>query len=191
METLETIRQRRSVRKYTHQPITDEDLDAILQAGLSAPSGLNLQPWYFVAVRSEEKRRELISIMEQVDDRITPELEERFPTHPEIVSSTKHFIRTLGGAPVVLLAFLLRDDYADPRTAMLSVAAAVENILLAARDRGIASCWLAAPEQTGYGPVLRDRFAPGKGELVATVTLGYTESWPQMVARRADRAAII
>ena len=191
METLTAIRQRRSVRRYTEEPISEEELKLILEAGLAAPSGLNLQPWYFVAVRSEEKRRELAAIMEQVEERIRPELEDRFPTHPEIISETRQFIRTLGNAPAILLAFLMRDDYAEKRTALLSVAAAVENAILAARDLGIASCWLAAPEQTGFGPEIRDRFAPGKGELVATVTLGHAVSWPRMVARRDGRCAIL
>lgn len=191
METLDTIRLRRSVRQYTQESISDEDLQTILLAGLSAPSGLNLQPWYFVVIKSAEKRHKLFTIMEAVSDRIAPELESRFPGHPDVISKTKNFIRTLGDAPVILLAFLMRDDYADPKTALISVSAAVENILLAARDLGIASCWLTAADQTGYGSVIRDYFAPGKGELVATVTLGHTDAWPNMVPRRENRFVIL
>jgi nitroreductase len=191
METTDVILLRRSVRSYTQQPIPDEYLQAILQAGMSAPSGLNLQPWYFVALKSEQVRQEFCDIMAGVSTRIAPELESRFSAHPEVAAATQHFIRTLGDAPVILLAFLMRDDYADKKTALLSVAAAVENVLLSARDRNIASCWLTAADQTGYGPQIRDRFAPGKGDLVATVTLGYTEVWPKMIARREGRAVII
>ncbi len=97
--------------------------------------------------------------MSGVSDRITPELEARFSSHPELISKTKNFIRTLGNAPVILLAFLLRDDYADPKTALISVSAAVENVILAARDLGIASCWLTAADQTGFGPLIQKQFA--------------------------------
>ena len=191
METMNAILERRSVRKYTDEPISDAELDAILTAALSAPSGLNLQPWYFVAVKSDEERQVLSQIMESVSVEISKELEERFASHPEIVAETRHFIRTLGNAPVTLLAFLMRDDYADEQTALVSVAAAVENALIAARDLGIGSCWLTAPNQTGFGDQIRDHFAPGKGALVATVSLGHTESWPKAVARRKDRFAIV
>lgn len=191
METLDVIGLRRSVRQYTTRPISDADIQTILQAGLSAPSGLNLQPWYFVAVKSSERRQELFDIMSGVSDRITPELEARFSSHPELISKTKNFIRTLGNAPVILLAFLLRDDYADPKTALISVSAAVENVILAARDLGIASCWLTAADQTGFGPLIQKQFAPGKGELVATVTLGYTDIWPEKVPRRENRFVIL
>lgn len=191
METMNAILERRSVRKYTDEPISDADLDAILTAALSAPSGLNLQPWYFVAVKSDEEREVLSNIMESVSVKISKELEDRFASHPEIVAETRHFIRTLGNAPVTLLAFLMRDDYADKETAMVSVAAAVENALIAARDLGIGSCWLTAPNQTGFGDQIRDHFAPGKGALVATVSLGHTENWPKAVARRKDRFAIV
>jgi nitroreductase len=60
METLDVIGLRRSVRQYTTRPISDADIQTILQAGLSAPSGLNLQPWYFVAVKSSERRQECL-----------------------------------------------------------------------------------------------------------------------------------
>lgn len=191
METMEAIQLRRSIRKYTAEPILDTELQTILHAGLCAPSGLNLQPWYFVVLKSETQRQALFSIMEQVCHKITPELETRFPTRPELVAETKQFIRTLGNAPVILLAFLMRDDYADPQTALISVAAAIENAVIAARALGIGSCWLTAAEQTGYGPSIRDHFAPGKGELVAMVTFGRTDIWPKMVARRDQRAVIL
>lgn len=73
------------------------------------------------------------------------------------------------------------------------MSAAVENALLAARDLGIGSCWLAAAEQTGYSGAIRDRFAPGKGDMVAMVSLGWPESenWPRPVARKEGRFAVI
>ena len=50
VETWDTIRARRNVRMYTDQPITDEDLDRILEAGRRAPSASNRQRWEFIAV---------------------------------------------------------------------------------------------------------------------------------------------
>lgn len=191
METMDTILQRRSVRSYLNRPVPEEVLDAILAAGISAPSGLNLQPWYIVALKSSGAKQELLHIMAEVADGIEQELAERFPKNPELISQTTRFIRTLGNAPVILLVFLMRDDYDDKKTALLSAAAAVENMLLAAQDKGVASCWLTAPDQTGHGSALRDKFAPGKGELVAVVSLGYSDQAPRPVIRRDGRVAIL
>lgn len=193
MDILEAIAQRRSVRKYADRPISEADLDTILRSALAAPSGLNLQPWYFVAVKSPEKRRELLQVMDEVSTKIAGELEQRFAKHPEVAAETRQFIRTLGNAPVILLAFMLKDDYQDKKTVLQSVSAAVENALLAARSLGIGSCWLTAAEQTGYNDAIRDRFAPGKGDMVAMVSLGWPESenWPRAVARKDGRFVVI
>lgn len=55
----EAIRERRATPHFDSTPIPDEDLKKILQAGLEAPSGNNLQPWRFVAVRDLEQRKRL------------------------------------------------------------------------------------------------------------------------------------
>lgn len=191
MNTLEVIQKRRSVRRYNSTPLTDEVIQEIINAGLWAPSGLNLQPWYFVAVKSEEKKEELLKIMESVSKDISKELESRFPDHPELVADTRRFIKSLGNAPVVVLAFLYRNDYEDEKTAMLSVGAAVENMLIAARSKDVASCWLTAAEQAGYGKAIRDRFAKGRGDLIAIVTLGYTDHWPKDIPRKVARSVIV
>jgi len=52
---LEAIFQRRSIRKYTDQPVEMEKLDLLLQAGMSAPSAMNCKPWEFVVVTDPEK----------------------------------------------------------------------------------------------------------------------------------------
>ena len=50
MEALEAIKKRRSVRKYTGEPIPREDLEQIVDAGRLAASGSNIQPWDFIVV---------------------------------------------------------------------------------------------------------------------------------------------
>jgi nitroreductase len=53
--TLETIFRRRSIRKYTDQPVEPEKLDLLLQAAMAAPSAMNCKPWEFVVVSDQEK----------------------------------------------------------------------------------------------------------------------------------------
>ena len=64
--TLAAIRNRRSIRNFTPEPITDDQITAVLEAGRWAPSARNSQPWDFVVVRDQKIRSGLGSILKQV-----------------------------------------------------------------------------------------------------------------------------
>ena len=134
-----------------------------MAAGATAPSAVNMQHWYFVAVQDPAALEEVKAIMGGVVEKFQPVLEERFSRHPEQIGITNRFLSTLGGAPVCLLVFMLKPDYPDRDGAMQSVSAAIENVLLAAWAKGIGSCWLSAPQRMGFGPAFQRRFAPDKG----------------------------
>lgn len=191
MELRQALLERRSVRRYRSDPISTRDLEEILEAALAAPSGTNLQNWYYVVIQSPDVLDELKQIMVQVAEGVRPELEARFARHPEQVGRTNQFLTTLGGAPVCVLAFLLRPDYPQRIVAFQSVAASLENLALAAWGKGIGSCWMTAPLVAGCGPALQGRFAPDKGEFVAAMTLGYPDSVPKMPPRRDGRYTIL
>ena len=192
MNTMDAIFARRSVRLYKSEPIPDEALSDILEAGLYAPSAVDLQPWYFVAVKSEDAMRRLLQIMADVSEKMRPVLEARFANNPEVVQDTTRFLLQLGGAPVCVLAFQYRSDYKKTMESIVeSVSAAIENMLIAATEKGLGSCWLTAPLETGMAEELRAAFAPDKGRLLALVTLGYAERTPKAPARKAGRWAVI
>jgi nitroreductase len=56
---LDMIKKRRSIRKYTDQAVTDEQIRHLLEAAMSAPSGSNIQSWEFVVVRDPDLKRQL------------------------------------------------------------------------------------------------------------------------------------
>ena len=58
---IESIRHRRSIRKFTSDPIDPEKLETVLEAARLAPSGNNKQPWTFIVVQSEQQR---LAVME-------------------------------------------------------------------------------------------------------------------------------
>lgn len=192
METREALAGRRSVRLYRKDlPVSQEDLTAILDSACMAPSAINLQHWYFVVLRSEEAMSDFKAIMRRVSDKFHPILKDRFAKNPETIRDTETFLSSLGGAPVCILAFFLKNDYPDRDGAMQSVSAAIENLLLAAWDKGLGSCWMSAPQRMGLGEELRARFAPDKGEFVAAITLGYPDQSPRCPARREGRYIIL
>ena len=191
MDTREVLLTRRSIRRYKSDPIPESDLREILEAGLYAPSAINLQHWYFVAIQDPATMEEVRQIMGGVVEKFTPVLKQRFARNPEQIGITNKFLATLGGAPVCVLVFMLKPDYPDRDGAMQSVSAAIENMLLAAWDKGIGSCWLSAPQRMGFGPVFQERFAPGKGEFVAAITLGYPDQEGKLPPRRDGRYTIV
>ena len=98
MEFKDVVFGRRSIRRYTQEPVSDEDLQYILDAGLYAPSGVDLQPWYFVVIRSKEQMEKLASFTGRMSDQLTDVLRGRFQKHPEVAEESLRFIRQLGGA---------------------------------------------------------------------------------------------
>ena len=125
MEFLEAVAKRRSVRHFNNRlAVTDDDVRALLEAAVTAPTAGNIQPWRFVVLRSEEARARLAAAMGQ---------------------------KWATAAPVVVVVCV------DPRPcaarygergerlyAIQDTSAAVQTILLAAVDRGLASCWIGA-----------------------------------------------
>jgi len=193
MDTFEAIINRRSIRKYKPDKIEETKLHKILEAGLHAPSGVNLQPWYFVAITSDEEIKSFKeNISEEVADKITPEIESRFEKHPEIAKETISFIRGLGDAPLIVLVFKYKDDYNKSESTIIqSVAASIENMLIQASAMGIGSCWMTAALETGLSEKIREMYARDRGDLVAVVTFGYPELIPNEIKRKEGRFVII
>lgn len=77
-ETLQTIKARRSVRAYTEQQVSAEDLNLILEAATYAPSGMHLETWHFTAIQNKEVLEELNDKIKgafaKSDDRTQPDL---------------------------------------------------------------------------------------------------------------------
>ena len=194
MDVKVAIMGRRSSRKYKSTPISEEVIRDILEAGTMAPSASNLQPWYFVAVSRRDKLDQIIETMQKVSEAVMPSLEDRFKKYPQVVAETRHFIGMLGDAPLAILVFLFKDDEVYTRKEkelMQSTAAAIENMLLTAYDKGIGSCWMTSPLEAGLDEALREQFAPDKGKMMALLTFGYPDQEPKMPKRREGRYEIL
>ena len=82
--TMKVIQDRRSIREWTDEPISEQDLAMILEAGRQAPSGENAQPWRFIIVRDAETRKKLGALAGGGSGRrftaefVTNQMQERF-----------------------------------------------------------------------------------------------------------------
>ncbi len=117
-EVIRALTERRSVRSYTDKKIPEAELSAILNAGLYAPSGMNRQVSYMVAVEDKETRDTLsrmnAAVMGQDGD----------PFY---------------GAPTVVVVLV---DRSRSRTAVEDGCLVMQNLMLAAHSLGIGSCWI-------------------------------------------------
>ncbi len=115
--TLKAIRERRSTLDFTSDPVTDAQIEAILEAGRWAPSYLNSQPWDFVVVRDAQLRTGLEIILKR------------------ITWAWGGF----AGVPVMIVVSV--DPARDPEHFVEAGAVATQNICLAAQSLGLASSW--------------------------------------------------
>lgn len=187
MEFEEVVRGRRSVRKFTGEPIPREALERILELATWAPSAQNLQPWFFQVLTSDEDLSWLFATLGTTAFSQRKHLEERYRNHPEVVEDTMAFMEAMGGARTVVLAYQYRPEYNDDvrKSAPHSVMAALQTLVLAAYDLGIASCWVE--QVTVVGEQIRAHFAPDKGPLLGAVVLGYPAQQPRTPKRKEGR----
>ena len=118
------------------------------------------------------------------------ELEARFKNNPEVVEETMEFMSAMGGSQTIILGFLNKPDYSDELlpSCIESVAAAMENMCLAAYDKGIASCWVEAVVRAGNA--LGSHFATGHGKLIGAIVLGYADMEPRPIKQKGARYVI-
>ena len=139
-EVLKTIKSRRSVRAYTEQQISQEDLTAILEAATYAPSGMGLQTWHFTAIQND-------AVLEELNEKIKgafaksdePRLQER--GHSRTYCCYYH-------APTLVIV----SNEPTQWWASMDCACAMQNIFLAAKSLGIGSCWINQLGQTCDDP---------------------------------------
>ena len=173
------IQSRRSVRRYTAEPVPVEVVEELLRAAMWAPSAHNCQPWRWVIVTTPETKVRLARAMgEQMRaDRLAG------GDPPEAIEAAlaRSYARLTGAPALVVACSVLTGVDAAPGSrvwhfeklmAMQSVAAAVDHLLLAAEGAGLGACWVCAPL---FCPeAVRQALAlPGDWEAEALVTLGH------------------
>lgn len=178
------IEARRSIRSFTDDAVTATDLDAIVTAACLAPAPHHSRPWRFVTVATATSKRALAHGMGEQWRRDLHGDGVPADRIDELVGQSHAKIES---APALVLGCLTWDGldrYPDERRqraefgmALLSLGAAVENLMLAAADRGLATCWVAAPifcpETARDALALPREWLPHAMVMVGRPDLGY------------------
>ncbi len=116
----EVIHSRKSVREYIDRPVSEDDLETLVRAGMASPTGKNLQPWVFYIIRNTQVLKKLGSDL-----------------------PTAKMLKKVHAA-IMICGDLSKADTTSYRNYwLMDCSAASENILLAAESMGLGACWTA------------------------------------------------
>ena len=143
---------RRSIRAFLPEPVPRSALDGFVEAACTAPAPHHSRPWRWVVVDTDVAKQQLADGM---GDAWRRDLEGDDVSKVRIDELVESSHRKITGAPAIVLGCLTwqgLDRYPDETRqraefgmALLSLGAAVENLMVAVADAGYASCWVAAP----------------------------------------------
>jgi len=158
---LNYIFRRRSIRKFTDEPISDEHLDLILKAAMAAPSAHNLRPWHFLIIRDRAKLNKIADI------------------HP--------YAKMLYQAPVCIA--ICGDIKISSKRWDQDCAAAAENILLSLPELGLGGVWIGYHPNSGLTTLSTELFAlPENIRLFNMIAIGHpAEEKPSRTQFDANR----
>ncbi|MBI4317668.1 MAG: nitroreductase family protein [Chloroflexi bacterium] len=186
-EFLDLVRRRRTVRRYLDDPVSDEQIDNIIEAGRWAPSGVNTQPWEFLIVRDRATIGDLASLW-IADQALT---EERDPTFSP---SDKQYLKRVPVMIVVLADTRCRRVYPrlNEETPDVifhhSMAAAIQNMHLAAAAQGLGSVWLSVHPYM-QGPLRKLLNVPPILDVEVVIPVGHPTR--EFEGRRRDTARMV
>jgi nitroreductase len=198
---LEGIMPTRAMRRYTDEPVTDDEIWTCLRAAVQAPSGGNIQPYQFLVVRDPELKQRIGAVYLRAWERYGAATEaamgDRFPNESaraawqRNVAASDHLAQHLGEASALVLVLMpdiemtVTDDEGvmDVGPTYASVYPAVQNFVLAARALGLGTV-LTTVYRIHEDEVRAVCDIPDRYEIVALLPLGHPKGNWGVAARR-------
>lgn len=158
MDLFDALYQRRSIRKYTQEVISDTDIEKIIEAGMYAPSAVNKQPWHFIVFRNRKTTESILKV------------------HP----NASMLRQSDAGILVCFDKNLQHDEGYGP----IDCSAATQNMLLAAHGFGFGACWIGIYPRENRIKSLHKLFdLPEHVVPFAVISVGY----PNEVKQKPER----
>jgi nitroreductase len=178
----------RAMRRFTDEPVSEDDVRACLRAAVQAPSGGNIQPWQFLVVTDVDTRRAIADLYRRAYDRYERALLAGLPpfrsaddedSFMRSVRSSRHLAEHLAEVPALVLFLMpdismtLTDDDGplDVGTPYASVYPAVQNFMLAARGLGLGTT-LTTVYRIHHDELRTLCGIPDRHQVVALVPIG-------------------
>ena len=181
----EVIYTQRAIRYWQSKKVPRELLEQVIEAGSKAPSGSNLQPWIFLVIDEDNKRRAISAALREVFEASPAKLlveagensEDR--TQRLMLRGAREFFSKLEKAPALIIPCLykLASPTQDPTSLLAgsSIYTAVQNIMLSARALGLGTVMTTA--QGMIETTLRELLKiPDDAYPVAFIPIGFPEA---------------
>ena len=186
---IDSIYDRRSIRKFQEKDVPVELLNKILDAGRVAPSAKNRQPWKYIVFGNGSKE-ELLKAMDEGLEREENGITE-IPKSGYGIPDAKNTLSIMKEAPIIIVVlntnakspFLQIDN--DERISeicdTLSIGASIENMLLAAEEIGLGTLWIA---NTCFAYPELVTYLNTEEQLVGAIAVGYANESPRQRPRK-------
>ncbi len=160
MEFYDVIKKRKSVRKYKKDPIPDDVLNRILEAGRIAPSAKNIQPWHFIVIKDPDTKKKVAAACR----------DQMFMADADVI---------LAGCILQKEAWARMGGYMSAGPVDLTIA--LEHMILAAAREGLGTCWIGAFVEQDVKKILN---VPDDVTVLALTPIGYPAEEPKDRGRK-------
>lgn len=188
---------RRSIRKFEDKDIPATDLEYFIQAAVSAPSGCNSQCWRFIAIRERQIITQIeTAVIQKTEDLLAVK---RSELSEDYLAAKQKMVGFFAKAPLVIAVFMTNAQYYDPimisalkdqgyddegikklyaNYDLLSIGAAIQNMLLAIHEKGYGACWMNEPTVAGE-EINQILGVPPEQRFISLIPIGYPAYTPR------------
>lgn len=210
---MDAIKNRRSIRKYQDKALTREEIEAVIDAGILAPSSKNRQPWKFYILADGlacngraagmetalgAAKKHMLAAFKRGLERERAGQNVLLPNNSQHIAAAEYSLKIMEEAPVTIfvvntLGYSLFENLTpEERIAEIcnvqSVAAAIENMSLAASQMGLGSLWIC---DIFFAHQELASWLQADGQLLAALTLGYPAESPGPRPRRKKEDSVV
>jgi nitroreductase len=164
MELEVCIKGRRSVRAYTDQPVSKDQINAVLEAGTWAPTGMRREPWRFVVIENKKLIKYASDQTKTAVIKAMPPIAKQFTTDADVICYN---------APVLILVCTEKDPqwgHVNTRDSVL----AAENMFLKAYELDLGTCYMGLIDLLATNPeAMKKLGVPENYEMQLSFILGH------------------
>jgi nitroreductase len=154
MNCIEKVLNRRSIRRFKNEPVSEEVINSILEAGRRAPSATNQQPWHFVVARNYTEKE---------------------------ACTYGGFNSFATEAPFVVVGLYKKSEVIIEKLSLMDVTIALQNMVVAAWVQGVGSCWMGAFDEGKLKDTLN---LPADSAIVGAVAFGIPDENSDQPAKK-------
>lgn len=154
MNSIEKLLTRRSIRKFKKEPISEEVMNKIFEAGRLSPSATNNQPWYFVVARGQKEKE---------------------------ACSFGGFNKFAYDADFVVVGFYKQSEAIMEKYSLMDVTVALQSMVIAGCLQGVGSCWMGAFDDRKVMDTLN---LPADARIVGAIAFGIPAEEPRQPRKK-------